>query len=464
MALHDSWQSIMKSGFGDVPKAEDRRLHFGDALMEKWVEEFENRCWGSPQFAEISFHTLFGQLPAVRNLRISYENNYSDLRVHTMLFQRSGTGKGRGFNFTMEMSKKMGLISTKPDAMTDAVLLGSFERVEHEEELLHLHGLLDPERDPPINLIIQNEATLMLDAKRSDWSKDFMTYYQVAMNPIGTPDNLLEKTNLSMRGEMVAIQPVISFFLTTYPPDKLLETITKAGFIQRMITLYNIHEYEERVMSWKTMASKTGTVHEGENYIGEIINALHYINKWYTKYPSINVSADARGQFLRVMETIYRPLNKVNQTMREHLADFVPRTYENVIKLAYHHAIMRLSPLVENVDVLYALNTIRPAWTRMISYMEESDEMIGRELRKWSNLRDKAYSVYDMIVNEQRKRDMENNGWIKRETLVKFLSSNIYGWDKSKPTTRSRLDKMINTLKYFEEKKEVNIKYVRKRT
>lgn len=460
--ISSAWQDAMKSRFDDKITKEQRMKYFGDSLLASWNTEFEHVCWGSKQFSEISFHTLLGQLPAIRKIPIQFENNRSDMRVHTMLFQRSGTGKGRGFNFTVNMAKELGLVCMKADSTTDATLLGSY--LDDNGEQIHIRGLLDEHRAPPVNLLILNEATLILEAKKTDWSKDFMTYFQTAMNPLGTPDNLLEKSIVSMRGDIVSIQPEISLYLTTYPPEKLFETITKAGFIQRMITLYNIHTFDERVEHWKTMAAKTGRDARADNSIPEILAALQYINNHYKKNPIIMVAEETHAIFSSVMHELYRPLIKVNQAMREHLADFVPRTYENVVKLSYHHAITRLSPLVENIDVVYALNVIRAPWSRMISYMEENDELSRPILDKWRMWHRTAIIAYDILITMQRRRKIDTGGWIKKETFVTALSNKNIGWDKSKTTTRSRLDKMIDDMNWFEEKKIKGIKCIKLRS
>ena len=67
---------------------------------------------------------------------------------------------------------------------------------------------------------------------------------------------------------------------------------------------------------------------------------------------------------------------------------------------------------------------------------------------------------------ELKKRDKYSDGWVKKETLVKLMSSRVHGWDKSKETTRSRIEKMITNLEFIKEKTVEEdgrkIKYVRK--
>ena len=448
-----NWQDLIRKKFDNPPTPEQRKEYFGDALIYKWKTEFEKRVWDSPQYAEISFHTLFGQLQSVKDKRIIYENNVSDMRVHLILFQRSGTGKGRGYNFTMEMAGHLNLHCFSADAMTDGVLLGSFIHEEGQREPVRIRGILDENRIPQISILIQNEATLIIDTKKTDISKDFMNYFQKAMNTIGTPDNLIEKSTLQMRGQTIRIQPEVSFLFTTYVPEKLLEVITKTGYLQRMICLYNNVSFDKRTESWETLAGVTGVKSSGVNYIPDIIDAMNYIQEHYRRNPKIEMSKQANESCKNVMRQIYKPLLKVNEAMREHLADFVPRTYENVIKLAHHHAMCRLSSTVDTVDIGYGLKTLQPAWIRMITYMEESDSIIAETLKKWERHRKDAFRVYDMILEEQKKKGKEADGWVKKGTMVKLLSSKIYGWDKTKETTRSRLNKLTSDLKYFTEGK-----------
>lgn len=460
--VDEIWQTAVTKRFADIPTSEDREKHFGDALINKWKIEFERRCWDSDQFAESSFHVLFGQMNSIRALRIQYEHNVSDNRVHMILFQRSGTGKGRGFNFTVEMANRLNLTCISPDDTTDAKLVGRYRQVEGEEEPVLSRGYLDPQRVPRVSIMIQNEATLVIDAKKTDFSKKFMNFYQKAMNPIGTPDNLIEAGTMEMGDQEVRINPDLSFYLTTYPPDKLLETITKAGFIQRMITLYNVIGYNKRVESWEKMGKKTGKVSEGEDYTEEIVDAMKIINNYYKTNPYITMSPQASALCPEVIRQIYIPLNKVNDAMREHLGDFVPRLYENAIKLSYHHAMTRLSNVVENTDIGYSLSVMLPSWARLITYMEESDEIVAQTLKRWDRFRNDAFREYDRVITEQRKRKIENDGWIKRETLVKLLSTKVYGWGVSKQTVRSRLSKLTNDFGYFAEKNEKGIRFIRK--
>lgn len=209
------WQDSVKLKFDSYPTDEEKAKYFGTSLLRKWKMEFERRCWDSPQFAETSFHVLFGQMPGIRNMKIIYGHNISDMRIHMILFQRSGTGKGRGFNFTAEMSKLLNLEYISPDDCTDAKLVGRFVRVEGEEEPILSRGYLDPQRVPRVNIIVQNEATLIIDAKQTDFSKKFMNFYQKAMNPMGTPDNLIEAGTIEMQDNVIRIQPELSFYLTT---------------------------------------------------------------------------------------------------------------------------------------------------------------------------------------------------------------------------------------------------------
>ena len=291
-----------------------------------------------------------------------------------------------------------------------------------------------------------------------------MNFYQKAMNPMGTPDNLIEAGTIEMQDNVIRIQPELSFYLTTYPPDKLLQTITKAGFIQRMITLYNIIGYDERQVSWDKMGNLTGRDlgENTENYIPEIIESLKYINTYYQKNPLIMMTDDTAKYCSEVMKQIYHPLQKVNDAMREHLADFVPRTYENTIKLAYHHALCRLSHTVDIEDIAYALRTMLPAWTRLITFMEESDEIVAGTLKRWEKMRIESFKVYDTIVAEQQKRNKFKDGWVMRDTMVKILATKMYGWNVSKSTVRSRLLKLTKDFKYFKEKRESGVIYLKK--
>lgn len=465
MSIDIAWQEAIKERFQSNPTKEEKQKFFGNALIKKWKIEFEKRCWDSPQFAEASFHVLFGQLPAVRNTRIQYEKNFSDTRIHMILFQRSGTGKGRGFNFAVGMAEELDMICKSPDDTSDAKLLGRFRFVQGEQEPVEVKGYLDPTRLPRISIFIQNEATLIIDARKTDFSKSFMNFYQKAMNPVGTPDNLIEAGTIEMLGYEVRVNPDLSFYLTTYPPDLLLETITKAGFIQRMFTLYNTISYTRREASWEEMAKKTGLISDEGEYLQDIIEAMSFINDFYTKNPQISMSEETNKDCINVMREIYKPLRAVNELIREELGDFVPRVYENTIKMAYHHAMCRLSQTVDNIDVSYALSIINPAWSRMIRYMEESDEIVYKEMRKWSNFRTDSYKVYDIIIKEQSVRGKDTKGWVNKETMIKLLSSKLYGWDKSKQTTRARFNKLVRDFKFFSEQtNKKGTKVVKKRT
>jgi hypothetical protein len=459
--LDHAWETSVPP-FSNPPTPHEIEKYFGDALIDAWKAEFESVCWNTPGFAEQSLHVIVGRLPSVRDMSIHYNKNHWDGRFHGVLFQRSGTGKGRGYNLAITMMEKLEIHAVKGDSVTDARLLGSIKFDEQGNER-RIPGYLDPESG--FDVLVLNEATLMLDTKKTDYQKDFLNYFQIAMNTINTPDNVIEKSTNDMQGEMIRINPTISFFFTTYPPKNLLDTIIKSGFLPRMHIIYNSKSFAERENDWERMANSVGK--RSEVKIDDIAHALKYVANFYKgKTNDIVVNAEAQSFSWDYLKKISGAIKNVNSVVREQLADFVPRVFEQVVKVAYHHAMLRLSMKVENEDYLYALAFIMPSWNGLVTYLEDSDEFVKDEIQRMKSQARDCYSVYDKLLKIKGEKFKETgkdaDAWIPLDLLVNLLDDPVTGWDKTRNTIRNRIKKLIQ-LGYFDKRENENKKVFLKR-
>ena len=77
------------------------------------------------------------------------------------------------------------------------------------------------------DIVGMEEASVIFDLS-SDFSKKNMTYMQITMNPLWDSSCRITK---KLGNHIIDFKPHASFILTSYPPDRLAEKITKTGFL-----------------------------------------------------------------------------------------------------------------------------------------------------------------------------------------------------------------------------------------
>lgn len=446
MTGEKKWQDKMNP-WNNPPTKQETKDYFGNSIIQLFKELFSRRVKHQPGFDVISIHTIVGQLPSVRDMSIYVDDNKLDLRISACIFKPSGSGGGRAFSFVSEVCQGLGMRFQPITEITDAALIGTINiEMEYDPEEkcrvevpVYEPGVLCPNReddpnDPPVNIVAMGEASLLFDGKQSEYKKNAMHYYQIALNPMGTSDNLLSKK--LAKGQWIQFHPNCSLFLVSYPPDSLYETIIKRGFLQRMMLVYSQLDSDDRKQISKELTSLIGRRTDGEGDINQLINRLKYINLYWTGKPAPKLSDKAREPLEKVVDAFYDRLESVGEFPRAKLEEFTHRWIEITWRLAWHHAVLRLSPTVQMRDVAYAKNIMIPLWRETIGLIEEGIELPRGAERKWKRHIIDMVEAYEEIC---RKRKVEIGDKIPRALLKRKLQDKSHGWGVSGKTANERL-------------------------
>ncbi len=449
--LDDVWQDEVKEFKEGTERPDDEILHryFGESFIMEYKEEFKKKVWKVPYYGICTMHVLLGQLPNIRNMRIRIGGNYEDCRVHFFLLQESGTGKGKGFDFTQEIANRLGLNFKSSDKLTENSLLGS---VDENDEIIY--GSLDPSHDPSYDIFASEEGSRIVDTRDSNYSQEAVTTFQKVMNSIGSHSNRLSKDTGHTSVE-ITFHPHVSLFLTSYPPDRLFDTITETGLIQRMLVLYNSWSLQDKVELNQKFAHMLETDKDMEVEIMNLVNVMKKINEFYRDKEFLTVTEDARKILKeKIIKHLHKPLPYLDKHTQEEMRKFTTRYQLLLYKLAWHRAMTRLSEKVEKRDLGYARNLLKPIYNRLIGYMETEFRVDEREVKRAEEILGEIKDTYHQLSNNGSKRP-----WIRQSSLEKALKNR---WRVSREAVRQKIKQHGAIFQFHETKYNEDILRLRK--
>ncbi len=449
--LDDVWQDEVKEFKEGTERPDDEILHryFGESFIMEYKEEFKKKVWKVPYYGICTMHVLLGQLPNIRNMRIRIGGNYEDCRVHFFLLQESGTGKGKGFDFTQEIANRLGLNFKSSDKLTENSLLGS---VDENDEIIY--GSLDPSHDPSYDIFASEEGSRIVDTRDSNYSQEAVTTFQKVMNSIGSHSNRLSKDTGHTSVE-ITFHPHVSLFLTSYPPARLFDTITETGLIQRMLVLYNSWSLQDKVELNQKFAHMLETDKDMEVEIMNLVNVMKKINEFYRDKEFLTVTEDARKILKeKIIKHLHKPLPYLDKHTQEEMRKFTTRYQLLLYKLAWHRAMTRLSEKVEKRDLGYARNLLKPIYNRLIGYMETEFRVDEREVKRAEEILGEIKDTYHQLSNNGSKRP-----WIRQSSLEKALKNR---WRVSREAVRQKIKQHGAIFQFHETKYNEDILRLRK--
>jgi len=421
-----------------------KRSELGIDFVDQFKQSYSAFQYNTPYIGQGILHLLMGQLPSIKNMRIHIDANYLDTRFHIIWFQAADSGKGRGFNFAGLMCDQLNLLYTPVLEITDAALIGGHEQVERYDpvkkakvlEYEELPGVLTP---GITNVLAMNEASVLFNMKPNQNQKHAMDYYQIAMNTMGTKDNILPKKTL--HGGAISISPDCSLFLSSYIPSRFSEVVATRGFAQRTFNIINNVTSQDRYEAM-LHSVKYFNIHREKVYedIKELVSKMRFINNFYKGVSTFESDESTRRPLANLVIEIRETVEDVGKFHRTKLEEFMHRYQDMSYKLMYHSCCLRLGSKIEEEDVLYARNYLIPVWKNLITYLEESLTQDIREKSKEIKIEHDVYMAYQKLLDVGKFNDKD--GFIPRPLLKKMLQLKI--WVCSSATTDKRL-------KYVEE-------------
>lgn len=404
---------------------------FGDTLIKDYLKVFGTYSINNEdKYGKVSMHVILGQ--ALKNVYYMLGSREIDIRLHMLLIQPQGSGKGAGYGYCENMSKYLGLDFKSFSDETGAGLAGTKEYDPESKSFVETEGVLKT-----ADIVGKEEASSLFDYT-SEHSKMNLIYMQQAMNPLKDSSCHIGRR---LGGMEIDFKPHASFLLMTYPPDKLVDKLLKTGFIDRMITVFVDVTLEDRLEVIRRMGPMINKVNKKERAkdFDDVANRFKIIVDKFGKEPlRISIPSEVHDSILQVIDELAMKILDASPKAREKLEHFISRLYETLMKISIHHALLSLRSSVTIGDVLYARMMYTPIWENMIISIESLLIISPEERHRRHSIIMRSLEEYDRLLKEGKY--VKHKVWVRRPTMVQNLQAK---WDNcSVPTADSNLMKI----------------------
>ena len=491
---------------------------YGDRFIRDFLKLFDSYSFNNPVYGRLILHVLLGQ--ALKHIYFRIKARKIDIRISGLLLRPSGAGKGAGYGFFCDFASDLGIDNQKLTEATDAGLAGSAGFYDEKTGIQHVnHGLMED-----ADMVSMEEANTLFDYN-SAFSKKNLTYLQIAMNPLHDASCEISK-KLGSMPDAIRFRPHCSFLLLTYMPDQYVDALVKRGVIQRLLTVKQDVSLEERfgavdvgidsinistaekyksdyesvlnrlkiviqkckgsefdeydplqaehkldVGNFNKIVDKLVTGKLTKRKKDEIVKSVksklrHFEDKeWYTKYgQEFGFTDPARKALKQAVTELRDKIKDATPKAQEKLGEFVHRMMEMMVRLAIHHAIIRLDNTVRIEDIIYAKKLYTPIWYQTIYFIEEAIVPSTQERLSLNHIIDCSVTAYKSMLIENKH--IKQKVWARRPTLqqkVQIKMDNCSAVTADKRLKRIETDNVDNFSinKWFEVKKIGNVQYVR---
>jgi hypothetical protein len=424
-----------------ITKQEAEELEDKASNIKKFYTlDYWMRCWNRVSYHnEISgqamFHVALGQ--ALNTFKITLEDDSElDWRLHYLLIQDSGSGKGRGINMASRVFRHPKFLKieqyddTKPPTkrkfkchklgrMNAASLINTFEVNQKGEIVKDENGLEQVKLGvlESNDFIFSEEARQILTSNTEAF--EIQEILMTGMETIGSVNNIYTK-QLTNYKEECQTRCTASFALTTRPFGKIKQTLVESGLFQRLMFYPRKLTYEDRInmqkkssFAFKSAKTKTPFSKEFDKMIEELNKVCEFAH-----YNYIDFDIDKIDDLLSYLhEKMMWFTDDVENTVptednRYILQSFVSRFKDNMVIMAFHSAAMRYSKIVERQDLQYAFDFFSQLYEAQkvwVSLNVEEDKDVKNEDR-----------AMRMAITQYLKNDL--NEATTFPELVKFMA------------------------------------------
>ncbi len=363
-----------------------------------FLQAFGRSCFHSEPYAWATFHMLIGAMPNIRRLRIRRGDTWLDPRVHVFYLADSGSGKGVGASFVTDVGKKLGLNVYNATDFTDAALIGTIRTTDDGEPIIH-KGLLSGQTRQwdegkggedivNIDILLVSEASKILNPKPGPNDAGIMNSLQIAMNTVGTSDNMVTKK--LAEGPSVSYGTDVTLFFTTFLPVAFADVVLKRGLFQRTLMVVKESNHDERVRInhefFKSFYAKPDELYHNpvtrevankvtDEIVDMVVQTIKSANRWAKSVEEIKVSKEASERLDNLVLKFQNQIKGLSPFLQAKIHEFVTRLAGHLVKLAAHVAILNHSEIVqaEHVDALENLHAPQ-RFEDLITYLSNNVE------------------------------------------------------------------------------------------
>jgi len=338
-------------------------------LYNDYMALFKQYSWNNDLYGTLTYFTVMGQ--NLKFLRIQKGVLTYDLRVSPFLIQKSGTGKGTGARFVIDLMQQLGKRVQKVIDFTDSGIVGKVEAFREfnretrqwEQNTREVYGALH-END----LIFFPEASSLL--RNSQHKVETLNYIQTALE--SPPSNRIERV---MANGTLSYKTTCSFLLTSYPIKGIAEWVGNTGLFQRMIVcprnITRKTRRENRERDVITACSKGVTPKTTVRNIKGLSKRFLEIENHYQENPSIHLTSNLAPFINTIIDDWESMADRTHPDVQDLFDSFIARYIQHLYVISIHQAASRLSTRVKQDDIIFANEQVLlPVLRNILSWIE----------------------------------------------------------------------------------------------
>jgi predicted transcriptional regulator len=434
----------MNSVKNNVDKAET--IVEDEELNHLYYSLFEKYSYNNPIYAKVSYHVLLGQI--LRNVRIPKGATYIDSRISLFLLQGSGSGKSTAYNLIYSLGDAIGLKVMTLDEVSDAALIGTIESEHAFGEVSYgtTTGILSE-----ADIIHYDEASNLINTK--EYSKSALSYLQTALNPIGSPTNVIFKK--LAHGPAIEVKPWCSLLLTSFFPPGMSKAVVRTGLFQRIFTTPRLLTRDDRKANSMQDIELVGEDMDTREEEKLITKNLIEIQKFVEEEKTISFTPIVKPILRNKVSQFYKAIDAPNQQISRLLDSFVPRYQDHMYRLSIHSAAMNYRTEVSPKDISYAFNIVFPIFKLLLSWLESDAELSKTDSNEKRYLKT-MFSIYKKSIKIKGDKWLSSTHFVteliprmgvSRTTVFRYIKIfTEQGWIKCKKEGRSTYYMMTKDL------------------
>lgn len=325
-----------------------------DEFIEEWKKRFALKCKLNPHLALPTLHNVLGVI--LRDSKIHYGAEYTDLRTSLLVIQDSGAGKKPAMEFAESIVQ--GVLSkcaiARRSSLTSAGAVGTLIETKMKT-YIPVYGDLKN-----IDYLVVSEAGSLLETKMDPYGNDLLR------NICESQDTNNKISKKLAKGEIPPFTSKTVLSLWTVPPPNVSTLITRSGLIQRFIFVFKSVSLDEYEVLSDEILSSIGTKVDEKANVQPLIDTLkqkpiidEFTFQEYTKHLILEkkklfdeILVDAGEKFVKELKSF---------TVRRDLL---------MVKLAAQHAWLDQRNNVEPVDIEYAFEISEELWNNLLAFVE----------------------------------------------------------------------------------------------
>jgi hypothetical protein len=396
-------------------------------FISQFCTSFELYSYNNKKYGQLAAHVLLGQI--LKNIKVYYGSFYIDPRVSLFLMQPSATGKSVVWDFIKGVGEKVSLRIDDIDEATDAGLVGS----EEPEEVLDpetktktiVHNIVKGKLADN-DILHYDEGKMLMN--RGQYSSNTLSWFQKALNPIGTGQNVCKK---NLAHSEIEIKPTCSLLITSHEIDNVLESILNTGFFQRIVFYPRYIPVDERKQNEMLRQDRFGIQFENSIDAEVLGEMLFQIIKETTDYKLV-VDPAVYPVAKQYIDGRYKLINQTNERVKEIMATFIPR-YDNLMDVfALHHSVVNHKTKIDVEDIKYGGSLSHELFQEVMTWVEENITLAKL------NVKEKAY--FDRLYQMWNSMEKDEYGYVNKLSLMKKFMEK---WKLSYPAQARYIEKFI---------------------